>query len=335
MDNQDIVEIALEAIAPVMQFEVVPNPSSRTTCLKAYIPDGDGYLFEVQVRSIDRIQALRSFKANEPKSLTAQKWGGKQLLIAPYISPTMADECRRLHLNFIDMSGNAFIRVPGCHVFITGIPRRNETQAKNTIGMWSRPSALRVIFNLLTQPRLVNGTQREIAEAAGVSLGSVGPAIKDLENLGFLSRGIDSPRRLLFADTLETEWATHYAVSLRDKLNGRRYKPLSDSWWKDAQLDGEKAQWGAEVAAFYLTNFLKPIEATIYSKIRREDLMVLYRLKPDPKGSVEVLDAFWPLSKSAEHPTVPPLLVYADLLSSRDDRSLEAARMVLQRPRDA
>lgn len=335
MDNQGIIDQALEAIAPVLQIDAVPDHSIGTTHLKAFIPDGDEHLFEAHVRTVDRVQTLRTLKALVATEAAGENGSGQQLLIAPYISPAMADECRRIDLNFIDTSGNAFIRVPGCHVFITGIPRRSDVQIKTTTGMWTRPSALRVIFNLLTQRALVDGTQRDIADAAGVSLGSVGPVIKDLENLGFLSRGIDGPRRLLSAESLEMEWATHYTVSLRDKLNPKRYKPLNDSWWKDASLDAEKAQWGGEVAAFHLTNYLKPVEATIYSKIPRSDLMVLYRLKPDPKGSVEVLDAFWPLSKSAGPSTVPPLLVYADLLNSRDDRSLEAAQLVLQRMRHA
>ncbi|WP_431153244.1 type IV toxin-antitoxin system AbiEi family antitoxin [Acidovorax facilis] len=335
MDNQGIIDRAVEAIAPVLQFDAVPNHSFGTTHLRASIPEAGEHLFDAHVRTVDRVQTLRTLKALEATESTGEKSTGQQLLVAPYISPAMADECRRIHLNFIDTSGNAFIRVPGCHVFITGIPRRPDAPIKTTTGMWTRPSALRVIFNLLTQRALINETQRDIAEAAGVSLGSVGPVIKDLENLGFLSRGVDSPRRLLAADSLEMEWATHYTVSLRDKLNPKRYKPLNDSWWKGAHLDAEKAQWGGEVATFHLTDYLKPVEATIYSRIPRSDLMVLYRLKPDPKGSVEVLDAFWPLSKSTEPPTVPPLLVYADLLNSRDDRSLEAAQMVLQRMRDA
>ncbi|MFN9473955.1 type IV toxin-antitoxin system AbiEi family antitoxin [Acidovorax sp.] len=334
MDNQGIIDRALEAIAPVLQFEPVPNRSG-TTHLKAALPEAAEHIFEAQVRLVARVQTLRTLKALDATASMGEEEGADQLLIAPFISPTMADECRRLCLNFIDTSGNAFIRVPGCHVFITGIPRRDDAQAKATVGMWSRPSALRVIFNLLTQRALVDGTQRDIAEAAGVSLGSVGPVIKDLENLGFLTRGIDSPRRMLAQDTLETEWATHYSVTLREKLNGKRYKPLTENWWKDAHLDAEKAQWGGEVAAFHQTSYLKPTEATIYSKIPRSDLIVLFRLKPDPKGSVEVLDAFWPLSKSIDPPTVPPLLVYADLLASRDDRTLEAAQLVLKRLRDA
>jgi hypothetical protein len=58
-------------------------------------------------------------------------------------------------------------------------------------------------------------------------------------------------------------------------------------------------------------------------------LIVDNRLIPDPKGDVEILDAFWNLDDANLMPeTVPPLLVYADLLASNDPRNLETAKMI-------
>ena len=53
------------------------------------------------------------------------------------------------------------------------------------------------------------------------------------------------------------------------------------------------------------------------------------RLHADPRGSVEVLKAFWDPACDANDPEiVPPLLVYADLLATGDPRNLETARRI-------
>jgi hypothetical protein len=55
-------------------------------------------------------------------------------------------------------------------------------------------------------------------------------------------------------------------------------------------------------------------------------------LLKDPQGDVEILDAFWNFAPPDEHRgIVPPLLVYADLLATGDDRCIEAARLIYDR----
>jgi hypothetical protein len=39
---------------------------------------------------------------------------------------------------------------------------------------------------VLCRPQLAEGTYRDIARAAGVALGAVGPVVRDLETRGFL-----------------------------------------------------------------------------------------------------------------------------------------------------
>ncbi|MEI6436797.1 MAG: type IV toxin-antitoxin system AbiEi family antitoxin, partial [Bacteroidota bacterium] len=50
-------------------------------------------------------------------------------------------------------------------------------------------------------------------------------------------------------------------------------------------------------------------------------------LIPDENGNVELLDIFW---DSESYQGLPPLLIYADLMSSGSDRNVETAKMILE-----
>lgn len=60
--------------------------------------------------------------------------------------------------------------------------------------------------------------------------------------------------------------------------------------------------------------------------------MADHRLRADPKGNVEILDAFWDLPDDPAHPdVVPPGLVYADLVATLDPRNLDTAKLLRER----
>jgi hypothetical protein len=65
------------------------------------------------------------------------------------------------------------------------------------------------------------------------------------------------------------------------------------------------------------------------------DLVKRHRLRPDPEGPIQILEKFWqfaPVTTSETPPGVaPPLLVYADLLASRDPRNAEVAQMIKEK----
>ena len=97
------------------------------------------------------------------------------------------------------------------------------------------------------------------------------------------------------------------------------------------------AQWGAEVAAEKLTAYLRPHALTIY--LHKEQgqknltrMVAEHKLRADPQGDIEILDAFWDFEDEKPMPeTVPPLLVYADLIATMDPRNLEAAKLIHER----
>jgi hypothetical protein len=91
---------------------------------------------------------------------------------------------------------------------------------------------------------------------------------------------------------------------------------------------------GGEVAAAILTGHLKPATYTLYlgAQAGPETIPALvkeHRLRADPRGNVEILDAFWNVEIETARPDiVPPVLVYADLMATLDPRNLALAKRV-------
>jgi hypothetical protein len=55
------------------------------------------------------------------------------------------------------------------------------------------------------------------------------------------------------------------------------------------------------------------------------------RMRLDPNGNTEVLQAFWNLPADEKYAEVVlPLLAYADLMATEDGRNLETPRLIYQ-----
>ncbi len=290
------------------------------------------YLVEMK-RNVDRLAMLGQVKAQ------LDQFDKPGLLFAPYITPAIANECRKLNIAFLDTAGNAYLKRPGLHIFITG-ERPPEPKAMGARG-GGTPAALRVVFVLLCNRNLLNAPYRDIVDAAGVALGAIGWVFHDLKERGYITGGKKKgDRRLLEPVRLFEEWVTNYPIKLRPKLNPRRFKAENLDWLQNAPLHNLGAFWGSEVAADRLTHYLKPATCTIYLKpeFTRDALLKLagdHHLRADPNGNVEILDAFWNLPADPAHPdVVPPILAYADLMATLDPRNLEAAKLLRERLMD-
>jgi hypothetical protein len=278
--------------------------------------------FQVAVKAVDRFETPAMVKAQGKPGLRPP------LLVAPYITREVAERCRQLRLPFLDTAGNAYVEGPGLLIYVAGNPkpaglRKAQFRALN-------PAGLQIAFALACRPALVQTNYREIAARAGVALGSVGPVIKDLEARGYLRFQKGPKRKLLDPQRLVEEWVTHYPVTLRPKLNPRRFRAEAERL-QQADLIRQNAFWGGEAAAERLTRYLKPAQFTIYAREPIAKLIAAGRMRADPAGNVEILDAFWNFDSDKDFPdVVPPMLAYADLLATHDGRDAEAARMIYE-----
>ncbi|AFQ48191.1 type IV toxin-antitoxin system AbiEi family antitoxin [Burkholderia cepacia] len=258
------------------------------------------------------------------------------MLVAPYFSAELAARLIEHDISYLDTAGNACLIQPEATVMISGRPKPARTPRRQA-SRATTPKGLAVMFALATQPGLVAQPLRAIAAASGVALGTVNLAIDDL-----IARGLVAQRRngeRVFPDwpRFVQEWVALYPSRLRAKLPSRRFAALAPDWWRGFDFAAFDARLGGEPAADLLTHDLKPAAITVYTHGAVSNRLLLQaRLRPDERGDVELLEAFWPPSPALdwrEHdvPLVPPLLIYADLVSSGDSRNLAAAQHIHDR----
>jgi len=333
----DLLEPALEALRRTtgLQGTILPHRVRRkadhaidaTVALRV---DKKTHRLAVQTRrTLDRATAL------PPLKTWLEQIGRPGMIVTDYATATVADKCRELDVPFIDTAGNAYLKLPGLFVFVTGQKPLATEQAPHR-GL-ATATDLRIKFALLCRPELINATYREIQEAAGVALGAIGQTLAQLRRQGHLAGRKKGHRKLLAPERLLDEWVVNYPTRLRPRLNPRRFRGEDPTWWKKARVRELGAQWGGEVAADRLTHMLKAAAATIYvapepERNPRTRLIANYRLHTDPRGNTELLDKFWHFPANPKRRDIaPPILVYADLLQTLEPRNLEVAKVVRER----
>lgn len=341
-DDADFAEPALEALERatgiryrILGEEPALEPEHPADVVVELQADDAPHRFVVENKAnLDRRALLAQVK------IQLAPLGDQGLVVTPYLTPTMAERCRALDLQFLDTAGNAYIKRPGLYVFIKGQDRAQADAALMATAAGPNgyraltPNTLKITFALLCVPDLLNAPYRELAQAADVALGAIGPAYQGLIQRGFVAtREGDGGRVLRDRRAMIDDWVATYPVKLRRKLHPRRFRARDPEWWKTAKLP-PNAAWGGEVAADRLTNYLKPAKQTLYVRGDAEGdplkrLVAENRLRHDPLGPIEILHAFWRFAPlKGAHDVVPPLLVYADLLATLQPRCIEVGEMI-------
>jgi len=250
-----------------------------------------------------------------------------QLLVSNYINPIMAEKLKNNGINFIDAAGNAYINTPPVFIFVKGNKEKKE-QAVSSMGKAFTPSGIKMIYALLCNKMLIDKSYREIAKTSGIALGTVGRVIENLKKLGFVIDMGSRGKKLTSSKALFDRWCIDYAEKLKPKLLLGTFEG-PDDFWKEFHLEPDQGQWGGEVAAFKLTNYLKPENAIIYvidEKLR--DIVLQNRLKRTKKGNIEIFKNFWPIDAKQDKSIVHPFLIYADLLEINNQRTIETAKVI-------
>ncbi len=252
------------------------------------------------------------------------------LIVTKYINPQLAEQLRADGMEFIDAAGNVFLNQPPLYVFIKG-NRQMEPLRQGRTKRVFKPAGLRMIFALLCNPGLENRTFRDIAAAAGVALGTVDWIIRELKDLGFLVAMGKEGYKLIRKEVLLQRWVAAYPEQLKPTQTLGRYRG-DHGWWQRKNLNPMKAQWGGEVAAARMTDYLNPQIITIYTTAPELNrLLIDNRLRKDADGDVEFLERFWNPDKiQPDDEWVHPVLIYADLLATGNQRNIETARMIYE-----
>ncbi|MFL9997929.1 type IV toxin-antitoxin system AbiEi family antitoxin [Paraburkholderia sediminicola] len=258
------------------------------------------------------------------------------MLVAPHVDPELAGRLIEQNVPFLDAAGNAFLSEPEGMVMISGRPKPQHAQKPQT-GRATTRKGLQVMFAIATQPGLVSQPYRTIAQASGVALSTANQVIDDLQFRGLVA--LKSSGERIFPDWQKFvfEWASLYQTRLRFKLGARRFASTTPDWWRVFDFASFDARLGGESAADILTHELKAANVTLYSRAPLGSQFLLNaRLRPDPRGDVEILESFWPESlergwtEPGRLPLVHPFLIYADLVASGDSRNLSTATQIYE-----
>lgn len=260
-------------------------------------------------------------------------FGKPGILVTRYITPPMAERLKALNVQFMDTAGNAYIHTPKLFIYVVGCKLQTTTHRERTVRAL-RATGLKVIFTLLCRPDLLNAPYREIAQAAGVALGTVNWVFYDLRRLGYIKETKAQGR--VYEDRLGliNKWVEAYAQELRPKLKPQRYQVTNADWWKQENLAKLDVWLGGEPAAGVLTKHLRPEIVTMYGNTHFATLARKIKPVKNEHGNLEVVHKFWAFDfprLDKKFPLVPPLLIYADLLATGDARNIETAQMIRER----
>ncbi|RSM48990.1 hypothetical protein DMB66_45465 [Actinoplanes sp. ATCC 53533] len=255
------------------------------------------------------------------------------LVVGDRISRRSAAALRDAGIQFVDALGNAFIAFDGALVEVQGrteptnqAPKSSPriTQPHQSTNLFS-PGRSQVILALLAWPELARGSVREIATAAGMSVGQAHDALTRLEQAGLL---LPTSRRLARADELLDYWTAAYPAGLGRRLRLAQYhgdpsRPVSNE--QPSYLSGESAD-GVDIA--------RPSTLTLYLDNPDPSLPILNRwsASPDRIPNIFVRHKFWISPRPHEEDpalktqNAPWPLVYADLAATGDARLGEVAR---------
>jgi hypothetical protein len=277
-------------------------------------------------------KTFREVGPQQVSRITAKRYEQTPLLVmAAYITPKAKAALRQANVNYIECSGNAFIQTNIIYIYIDTnqqIPQVKLDKARRGISK----AGVKVIYQFLCDPSLLNQTHRTIAYKAQTALGSIPNVMKSLKEEGFVLKGRNG-WMLDDYPTLLAKWVQAFYEKLQPGLLIGRFKPLKPETfyaeWQQLDLVPE-TEWGGEPAGTLLRAYLKPAVFTVYTTASAPMMMKHYNWQPDDKGPITVYQSFWK-DLSDYHPVVHPVLAYADLINSGDQRCWETAQKIHER----
>lgn len=261
--------------------------------------------------------------------LVMKRRNGDWMLVANYITPKAMEMLKAKGINYVDGKGNMYLRKGTVLLFVTGIP--NQPQPPKTRTRLVGKAGLQVLFWLLQNPSSINDGYRALADRANVALGNLPILFKALEAEGFLVKLDAKQWRLVQKDRLLDIWVQEFGRRLKPALLLDRFQPAQTAFrqhWKDLELQNG-AIWGGEPGADLLTDYLVPTAFTLYCNAPRVEIVKNYRWAPQAGGSIAVYRKFWKDDPLLDQ-KAKPLLAYADLMESGDERGKEVAQMIYQ-----
>jgi hypothetical protein len=238
-----------------------------------------------------------------------------------YVPDATGAAFRRAGVRYLDEAGNAWISFNSVLIDVRGRRRVGPTKpAPRPLGNLFSPGSAQVVFALLAWPALWRATRREVARAAGVSLGKSHDVLATLKTGGFGPDAMHRPD-----EELLDLWAAAYPTGLARSLLLGTFHGSAD---QVRPIDGtDRLYVSGERAA---ADLLRPATLDVYVAELRPRLALVNRWRTDGPPNIVVRRSFWQEPSDVRVPGDGPVpapwpLVYADLLASTDPRVRAAA----------
>lgn len=320
------VDRLAEDVLPRLRGHGLEATWTPTEALGDHARSGTVDILTGQVRR--RLPAVASLTANSADLALLPHDGSTVLITRTVDNAIAASLAARGWGGFLDLAGRASLRAPGLVVELSGTAAPRATTSPPSPRAPFTRAGLPVTLALLDahgQHRIP--TQRELADAAGVSIGTVNRVLRGLRDRTPALLGSDG--RLLHPELLEDEWVMAYAA-----LQPRAWPEehfTSTSWGTprdvlDAQLPPGVAL-GSELAAAAGGASIRPTTALIHVPgAQRGEVLRAGRLRSDANGSIRLRPAPWVARNGPEDAPLPRALLRADLLLEDDPRTDAIAR---------
>ncbi len=237
----------------------------------------------------------------------------------PHVAPKTRDAFRRAGVQYLDDAGNAWIQFGDVLIDVRGRTRQEGGNSRpRASGNLFSSGRAQVVLALLAWPDLWNAPQRDVAHAAGVSLGQAHNTLVLLAHADYGAKSRPTGR----SDLLDL-WAAAFPSGLAQRLMLARFRgdvgPV-EAAGDEVALSGEAA----------VPNMLKAATLTLYVATLSPRLAIVNRWRADGEPNIVVRRKFWndPDVAGAAVPRIvgaPWPLIYADLLASVDPRARAVA----------
>lgn len=247
------------------------------------------------------------------------------LIVGPRITERSAEMFRRSGVHYLDGSGNTHIAFGDVIIDVRGrrpvpdLDRNARVHSRGGVNLLS-PKRAQLIFAILSWEHLLQEPVRTLAAASHVSIGQAQNTLELLQAQGFLSGDRSFPP--LMREQLLEQWVHAYpsglgAAQLRMELTGDVSLPVESDI--PLVVSGESA----------VGRKIRPESLTIYSTHAPNALIRERKWRrAEGRPSIFLKRQFWD-DPYQEHEdgtrSAPPLLIYADLLSTQDSRQREVA----------
>lgn len=252
------------------------------------------------------------------------------IIVTDYLTKNIAEELKQNGINYLDASGNTFIKTDRFFVYVEGRKakinkRTNQTRAFQEAG-------LKLLLLLISNPETLQFSYRELAEKTGIALGSVSNIFKELEENNYLLN-TKNKRVLKNLNEIIERWVIAYNELLKPRSFRKKMRAIGNEFSIKSTLNNSdiKLYFGGEPGGQLLTEYLKPKDYIIYTDEEISKVAKQLKLVPDESGNIELYSKFWTYNLHLKNGyTAPPLVIYADLIGTGNDRNIETAKIILE-----